>query len=135
MVIQLPGDILFESGKDELKGGGKDVLGQVADVVRNDKDLNARNFQVAGHTDNQKYPPGGPFHDNWGLSLSRARQVLLFLVTPAAEGGRARPDPLGRGWATARPTRWPGRWRRRPKTSRGRTAASSSSFSRTSRKC
>jgi chemotaxis protein MotB len=87
MVINLPGDILFESGKDALKGGGKDVLAQVADVVRNDADLNKRNFQVAGHTDNQKYPPGGPFHDNWGLSLSRARQVLLFLVTPSPKGG------------------------------------------------
>jgi chemotaxis protein MotB len=87
MVINLPGDILFESGKDALKQGGKEVLGQVADVVRNDADLNKRNFQVAGHTDNQKYPPGGPFHDNWGLSLSRARQVLLFLVTPQPKGG------------------------------------------------
>jgi chemotaxis protein MotB len=85
MVIQLPGDILFDSGKDELKPGGKDVLGQVADVIRNDKDLNSRNFQVAGHTDNAKYGTG-PFHDNWGLSLARARQVLLFLIGPNAPG-------------------------------------------------
>ena len=82
MVIQLPGDILFDSGKDELKASGKEVLAQVADVVRGDKDLNARNFSVAGHTDNAPYPAGGAFHDNWGLSLSRARQVLLFLVAP-----------------------------------------------------
>jgi chemotaxis protein MotB len=82
MVIQLPGDILFESGKDELKPQGKEVLAQVADVVRGDKDLNARNFEVAGHTDNAPYPAGGAFKDNWGLSLSRARQVLLFLVAP-----------------------------------------------------
>jgi chemotaxis protein MotB len=82
MVIQLPGDILFESGKDELKGSGKEVLAQVADVVRGDKDLNVRNFMVAGHTDNAPYPAGGAFKDNWGLSLSRARQVLLFLVGP-----------------------------------------------------
>jgi chemotaxis protein MotB len=87
MVIQLPGDILFDSGKDELKQGGKDVLSQVAEVVRNDKDLNARGFQVAGHTDNQKYPAGGAFKDNWGLSLMRARQVLLFLIGPQPKGG------------------------------------------------
>ena len=97
MVINLPGDILFESGKDELKGGGKDVLGQVADVVRNDKDLNSRNFQVAGHTDNQKYPAGGAFHDNWGLSLSRARQVLLFLIGKQPKGGGLDPTK----WAAA----------------------------------
>jgi chemotaxis protein MotB len=87
MVIQLPGDILFDSGKDELKQGGKDALAQVADVIRNDKDLNSRNFQVAGHTDNAKYPAGGPFKDNWLLSLSRARQVLLFLITATPKGG------------------------------------------------
>ncbi len=82
MVIQLPGDVLFDSGKDELKQGGKDVLMQVAEVVRGDKDLASRNFLVAGHTDNAKYPPGGPFHDNWGLSLARSRQVLLYLIGP-----------------------------------------------------
>ncbi len=91
MVIQLPGDVLFDSGKDELKPQGKDVLAQVADVIRNDPDLSKRNFQVAGHTDNQKYPAGGPFHDNWGLSLARARQVLLFLVSPSvpSKAGKA----------------------------------------------
>ena len=89
MVIQLPGDVLFDSGKDELKMSGKEVLGQVADVIRNDGDLSKRNFQVAGHTDNQKYPPGGPFHDNWGLSLARARQVLLFMITPSPKGGKS----------------------------------------------
>ena len=80
MVIQLPGDVLFDSGKDELKQGGKDVLVQVADVIRNDTDLARRNFLVAGHTDNAKYPPNGPFKDNWGLSLARGRSVLLFLI-------------------------------------------------------
>lgn len=90
LVIQLPGDILFDSGRDDLKPQGKDVLGQVAEVIRGDKDLMNRYFLVAGHTDNAKYPAGGPFKDNWGLSLARARQVLLFLVKPAdgkATGG------------------------------------------------
>lgn len=85
MVIQLPGDVLFDSGKDELKQGGKDVLLQVGDVIRQDSDLSRRNFEVAGHTDNQKYPAGGAFHDNWGLSLARSRQVLLFLIAPKAD--------------------------------------------------
>ena len=85
MVIQLPGDILFDSGKDELRKQGSDVLQQVADIIRADKDLNGRSFQVAGHTDNAKYT-SGPFKDNWGLSLMRARTVLLFLVEPAKPG-------------------------------------------------
>lgn len=88
MVIQLPGDVLFDSGKDQLKASGKQVLAQVADVIRGDSDLSKRNFQIAGHTDNQKYPTHGPFGDNWGLSLARAREVLLFMIAPTGKPGK-----------------------------------------------
>ena len=81
IVIQLPGDVLFDSGRVDLKKDGKDILLKVAEVVRNDKDLNARTFQVAGHTDNKPLA-GGPYKDNWGLSVMRAREVLSFLITP-----------------------------------------------------
>ena len=104
MVIQLPGDVLFDSGKDELKPSGKEVLLQVADVIRNDPTLSTRNFQVAGHTDNAKYPPTGAFKDNWGLSLARARQVLLFLTEPT--GDKAAKDPHKRGGGGLDPTKW-----------------------------
>jgi chemotaxis protein MotB len=100
MVIQLPGDVLFDSGKDELKPQGREVLTQVAAVIQNDSDLRTRTFQVAGHTDDAKYPPGGPFHDNWGLSLARARQVLLFMIAPtAARAGGGGLDP--KHWAAS----------------------------------
>jgi chemotaxis protein MotB len=80
MVIRLPGDVLFDSGSDKLKKEGNEILLQVADVIRNDKQLAARYFQVAGHTDNKPLA-GGRFHDNWGLSTMRAREVLVFLIT------------------------------------------------------
>jgi chemotaxis protein MotB len=103
MVIQLPGDILFDSGKDTLKPDGKKILKQVADVVKGDTTLSVRNFQVAGHTDKEPY--GGTYYDNWGLSLMRARQVLTFLVAPD-KGPDARSIPTGGGldpihWAAA----------------------------------
>jgi chemotaxis protein MotB len=103
MVIQLPGDVLFDSGKDQLKAQGKEVLAQVAEVIRNDDNLSKRNFQVAGHTDDAQYPPHGPFGDNWGLSLARARQVLLFMIAPVggkgAHGGGGGLDP--KHWAAS----------------------------------
>lgn len=88
MVIRLPGDVLFPSGSDKLKDEGIKVLKAVADVIRNDPQLVKRYFQVAGHTDNKPLQ-GGQFRDNWGLSLMRARGVLLFLIeaTDAKEGG------------------------------------------------
>ncbi len=80
MVIQLPGDILFDSGRDDLKTDGRKVLKQVADIIKGDETLRQRQFQVAGHTDNVEYGPAGPFRDNWGLSLARSRSVVIFLT-------------------------------------------------------
>jgi chemotaxis protein MotB len=81
MVIRLPGDVLFPSGSDKLKDEGVKVLKAVADVIRNDPQLSKRYFQVAGHTDNVPLQ-GGQFRDNWGLSLMRARVVLIYLIAP-----------------------------------------------------
>lgn len=83
MVISLPGDVLFASGKDTLEAEGLDILGKVAKVIREDNDLAKRTYQVAGHTDNEpiaSLATKKQFKDNWGLSLMRAREVLLFLV-------------------------------------------------------
>ncbi len=95
MVISLPGDVLFASGKDELKQDGQKILLQVAEVIRGDQSLNSRLYQVAGHTDNQPLKRSADaFHDNWGLSLMRARQVLVFLVSPPdTKGGGGGLDP------------------------------------------
>ena len=141
MVIQLPGDVLFDSGKDSLKPEGKKILKQVADIIKADATLSQRDFQVAGHTDKEPY--AGQFIDNWGLSLMRARTVLTFLVAPDQWRGRAR-RPDGRRARSRslrrrrlRPDGSGGREpraRRRAKRSR-RTAASSSCSSQTSRRC
>jgi chemotaxis protein MotB len=85
MVISLPGDVLFDSGHETLKSDGKDILGKVAAIIKADAQLASRDYQVAGHTDNKPLAHG-PFKDNWGLSLMRAREVLVFLVDPAAGG-------------------------------------------------
>jgi chemotaxis protein MotB len=79
MIISLPGDVLFESGKDGLKKEGKGVLDKVASIINGDQGLKGRYYQVAGHTDNVELH-GGAFYDNWGLSLLRARTVLLYLI-------------------------------------------------------
>lgn len=79
MVISLPGDVLFDSGKDTLRKDGQEILRKVAAVIQGDRTLSERDYQVAGHTDDQPLK-GGPFRDNWGLSLMRSRSVLTFLV-------------------------------------------------------
>jgi chemotaxis protein MotB len=85
MVISLPGDVLFDSGRETLKKDGEAILLKVAAVVKADPQLLARDYQVAGHTDNKPFLRG-PFKDNWGLSLMRAREVLVYLVDPGKGG-------------------------------------------------
>lgn len=92
MVIELPGDVLFDSGRETLKRQGEDILAKVAEIVRRDAALMERDFQVAGHTDNETYGAGA-FKDNWGLSVMRAREVLGFLIKgEASKGGGLNPQ-------------------------------------------
>lgn len=97
MLIQLPGDVLFDSGSDKLKPRGKEILTAVANVVRGDADLSKREFQVAGYTDSKPLK-GGAFIDNFGLSAMRARSVLAFLTAAAPQGGGGL-DP--KNWSAA----------------------------------
>jgi chemotaxis protein MotB len=83
MVISLPGDVVFDPGEDTLSDKGAEILGKVAEVIASDESLSKRMFQVAGHTDNEPLRrTGAKFKDNWGLSVMRARQVVVYLVTP-----------------------------------------------------
>jgi chemotaxis protein MotB len=75
MVVELSENILFDSGKADLKKDGQTALQEVAGVLGSIPD---REFQIAGHTDN--VPIKSPrFPSNWELSTSRAVTVARFL--------------------------------------------------------
>jgi chemotaxis protein MotB len=86
MLLALPNDILFDSGKVEVKKEGKDAIAEVAKVLAGMTD---RNFLVAGHTDNVPIKTAR-FRSNWDLSAARAVEVTRLLV----EGGMS-PKQLG----------------------------------------
>ena len=85
MVLQLSNDVLFDSGRTDIKPAGQTALAQVAKVLRTIPD---RHFQVAGDTDNVPIRTGR-FPSNWELSTRRAVEVVHFLV---AQG--IRPEAL-----------------------------------------
>lgn len=76
MIIALPNDVLFDSGKTKIKPDGRTALAQVAHVLATIMD---RDFLVAGHTDDvpihtERFP------SNWELSTQRAVEVVEFLL-------------------------------------------------------
>lgn len=76
MVIQMPNDVLFDSGQVVIKPQGREALDLVASVLRGIPD---RHFQVAGDTDNVPIQTAR-FASNWELSTARAVEVVKFLV-------------------------------------------------------
>jgi chemotaxis protein MotB len=75
MLLVLPNDILFDSGKTELKAEGKDAIGKVAKVLAGMD----RHFLVAGHSDNLPIKTK-KFQSNWELSTQRAVEVVRLLI-------------------------------------------------------
>jgi chemotaxis protein MotB len=76
MLIVLPNDVLFDSGKTAIKPDGQAALAKVAQVLST---INDRKFLVAGHTDNVPIH-SAKFPSNWELSTDRAVEVTKFLV-------------------------------------------------------
>jgi chemotaxis protein MotB len=79
MLLELPNDVLFDSGKTALKDVGRTTLAEVAHVLRG---MGDRKFTVAGHTDDVKIQ-SAKYPSNWELSTARAVEVVKLLV---AEG-------------------------------------------------
>ena len=95
IVINLPNNVLFNSGSANLNSEGKEALAQIGDVL---KQFSDRRFQIEGHSDNVPIK-SARFPSNWELSTARALSVVHLLtemgVTPenvsAAGFGEFRP--------------------------------------------
>jgi chemotaxis protein MotB len=85
MIIELPTDVLFDSGKADVKPAGKSTLGEVGKILASMPD---RRFQVAGHTDNVKIQTA-KYPSNWELSTARAVEVVKLLLE-----SRVKPENL-----------------------------------------
>lgn len=83
MVLLLPNDVLFDTGRTELKPAGRKALEAVGAVMTS---MPTRHFQVSGHTDNVPIH-NAAFPSNWELSTGRALRVLHFLVGQGVADG------------------------------------------------
>ncbi|MDJ0807721.1 MAG: OmpA family protein [Gammaproteobacteria bacterium] len=76
IVIELPNNVLFDSGRAELNQEGREALTQVANILIQFQD---RRFQVEGHTDNNPIS-SAVYPSNWELSTARALAVVHLLI-------------------------------------------------------
>jgi chemotaxis protein MotB len=84
MVVELAENILFDSGRSDLKKEGQEALTQVAGVLGS---IVNRDFQIAGHTDNIPIK-SAKFPSNWELSTARAVVVTKFLAEQKVDPAR-----------------------------------------------
>ncbi len=73
--IDISDKLLFKSGSYTVTNNAKEVLGKVAQVLKNQPDIE---FMVEGHTDNVGFS-NGVLLDNWDLSVKRATSVVRIL--------------------------------------------------------
>lgn len=78
--VSFEGDILFESGKHELKEEGRQLLERAFSVFS--KSVPQNDVFIAGHTDNVpiREDARDRYESNWVLSTYRAVEVVKYLV-------------------------------------------------------
>lgn len=96
MVVELPTDILFASGRADLSPEGQTALAEVGAVLAS---IPERNFQVEGHTDDvpirtERFP------SNWELAAARA----ITVVNTLSKAGLSAERLSAASYASHRPT-------------------------------
>ncbi len=97
--IDISDKLLFKSGSFDVTENAKAVLGKVAQVLKNQPDIE---FMVEGHTDSIPYVGKNiGLIDNWDLSVKRATSVVRILQkqhgldpTKIAAAGRGEYKPI-----------------------------------------
>ncbi len=73
--LDIQESILFPSGQDELKEGGKEALDSLIDLLT----INDHDIVIEGYTDNVPIR-SAEFPSNWELSTARALSVVYYLI-------------------------------------------------------
>ena len=84
LTVNLPGEILFESGKAALKASAHATLDKIASAIR--KDYSGKKVFIDGHTDNDPISrTKDQWTDNWDLAATRANAVRKYLITKGVD--------------------------------------------------
>lgn len=85
LVITFVAEVLFDSGRAEIRAESKTILDKVARVLR--EEVAENEIGVEGHTDNVPITHS-PWSSNWELSAQRALSVLYYLENKGIDSRR-----------------------------------------------
>jgi chemotaxis protein MotB len=83
--LEIAGNLLFDSGKNELKPDARRILDRVVSDIR--QSYSEKDIFVFGHTDSEPIKKSG-WKDNYELSAERALAVVRYLQSKGIPGSR-----------------------------------------------
>lgn len=83
MVLQLPSDVLFDTGSARLSKLGKSAVTEIATVLKEEPE---RSYQIEGHTDDVPIH-NSQFPSNWELASARALGVVRAMTEAGMSEG------------------------------------------------
>ncbi len=90
--VSMENKLLFGSGSWSVGEQGKKAVAQLANVLKNNPDIEVL---IEGHTDNVPYQKNGAIQDNWDLSTKRATAIVRILTNKGVNPKRV--TAAGRG--------------------------------------
>lgn len=92
LVVTFLAEVLFDSGKANIRPEAYDVLDKVTKVIK--EKVSDRNIAIEGHTDNEPIKYSG-WKSNWELSTARATSVLHYMEDKAISPKRLQATGYG----------------------------------------
>lgn len=87
--VVLQGEVLFASGADELRPGGRALMDKLARPLTSLlQSESGYMVMIGGHTDDRPLTPTARFSSNWDLSSARALAVARLLIAAGMPPGR-----------------------------------------------
>lgn len=79
ILLRFQDNVLFDSGKADLKSKSQETLRYVSDLLNKDE-FKDKFIRIEGHTDNDPIRQNFKYPTNWELSIARSSNVVRFLV-------------------------------------------------------
>ncbi len=79
LVLRLQDNVLFDSGRSNLKSDALKLLQYMSTLLKEPEFLQ-KNIRIEGHTDSDPLRIGAIYETNWELSVARAARVVRHLI-------------------------------------------------------